>query len=114
VFEVLGVSAAVPAKDAVTVYAPRAETGNDADAAPLASVVTVCETEVDGPFSVNTTLAPDTAPAGAAVRVRIVLAVTAFPTRLVAGALNDASVVAAATTVAVADADSACTGYAPV
>ena len=105
----------MPAKLALTVYAPRAFGVNDTDTLPEASVVpvsVVCPD--DGSVKVNMTDAPETAPVGALVRESVVLTLNGLPTRAVAGAVSGASAVDAELTVTGAEAVSAITGKAPV
>src|SRR4029450_13333531 len=103
----------LPIKLALTVWMPRAASGNDTDANPAASVVpvSVCDS---APDIVNTTAAPAMAPVGALVRGSVVLTVSEWPAGAADGACNAARDVVACAIVADVAAVSAITGTTPV
>ena len=90
---VAGSSAPSPANIADTVGEPTAE--SDVKVTLTAPLALVIPTRVGPPLSVNATGTPAIGPAGALVRVRTVLTVRSFPTRLLADATSGARLVAA-------------------
>ena len=95
-FEFEAASEPLPAKLAVTVCAPLVVNAENVTAAKPEAFVAALNTEVpDGPLRVNETIAPDNAPAGAVVRVNVVLTVNESPTEAVGATVRFASDVTA-------------------